>query len=80
MFGFEDSDYDDVAEVIRNSFEKNERYDNNDRNILFDSAVSTTIVEITQRRFRAVNSDDDEEYYKRLEHLFNESFKRFLAL
>ena len=80
MFEFRTTDFYDVAEVIRCSFEKNERYDNNDENILFDSDVSTIIIRITQRRFRVVKSDDDEEYYKRLDYLFKESFKRYLTL
>ena len=80
MFEFRVTDFYDVAEVIQAAYEKNDLYDKNDENVLFDSDVSTTIIRITQRRFRVVISDDDEEYYKRLEYLFKESFKRYLSL
>ena len=78
MFEFSDEDYYAVVRVIRDAYDTNERYAKYDKNILFDTNVSTTIIEITSNRFRAVNSDDDEEYYKRLDHLFNESFRRFV--
>lgn len=78
MFEFRDIDYYRVAESIRSSYDTNERYAKYDRNILFDTNVSTTIIDVTSDRFRVVNSDDDEEYYKRLDYLFNESFRRFV--
>ena len=78
MFEFKDFDYYEVARSIGSSYDTNERYVKYDRNILFDENVSTTIIRITSDRFRVVNSDDDEEYYKRLDYLFNESFRRFV--
>ena len=78
MFEFRDIDYYRVAESIRKAYDTNERYQKYDRNILFDENVSTTNIDVCSERFRVVNSDDDEEYYKRLDYLFNESFRRFV--
>jgi len=78
MFEFRNIDYYEVANVIREAYDSNEKYAKYDKNILFVDNVSEILIDITSRRFRDVIEDDDEEYYKRTEYLFNESFRRFV--
>ena len=78
MYEFCNYDYYEVAKVIRRAYDTNDDYRKYDKNILFDETVSQMIFVVTSHRFRTVNDDDDEEYYKRLDYLFNESFRRFV--